>query len=402
MAEKKKPKIRFKGFNDDWEQREFSGMAVRNSVMALCSSELPSVEYEDIVSGQGTLNKDVREKAITKYGIRFAPNDVLFGKLRAYLKNWFLPDFSGVAVGDFWVLQPSETDSLYLYYLIQTPAFQVAANQSIGTKMPRADWNLVSKTMFKVPKEQREQSKIGQTLQSIDDLITLYQCKYDKLQNFKKAMLEKMFPKDGADVPEIRFKGFADAWEKRKVGELTNVASAARVHKEEWASSGIPFFRSSDVVSAYKGTENEKAFISCKLYEQLARVSGKLEKDDILITGGGSIGIPYVVPNNEPLYSKDADLIWVKSSEEFNSRYLYTYFTSPEFRRYLSGISHIGTIAHYTIEQVKETPICLPSIDEQNKIGSYFTHLDNLITLHQRELEKLQNIKKALLDKMFV
>ena len=166
---------------------------------------------------------------------------------------------------------------------------------------------------------------------------------------------------------------------------MTNVASAARVHKEEWATSGVPFFRSSDVVSAYKGNQNEKAFISFELYEQLAKVSGKLENDDILITGGGSIGIPYIVPNNEPLYSKDADLIWVKSSDKFDSRYLFYYFTSPEFRRYLSGISHIGTIAHYTIEQVKETPICLPSSDEQHKIGSYFARLDKLITLHQRK-----------------
>ncbi|NEW09399.1 restriction endonuclease subunit S [Paenibacillus sp. SYP-B3998] len=204
-------------------------------------------------------------------------------------------------------------------------------------------------------------------------------------------------------VPKRRFKEYQDTncWEQRTVGELTNVASAARVHKEEWASSGIPFFRSSDVVSAYKGKENEKAFISIELYEQLARVSGKLEKDDILITGGGSIGIPYIVPNNDPLYSKDADLIWIKSSEKFNSRYLYTYFTSPEFRRYLRGISHIGTIAHYTIEQVKETPIRLPSIDEQNDIGSYFTQLDHLITLHQRKLEKAKALKSAYLSEMF-
>ena len=155
-------------------------MATRNSEMAVCSSNLPSVEYEDIVSGQGILNKDIREKSNIKSGIRFEPDDVLFGKLRPYLKNWILPDFSGVAVGDFWVLHPFETDSRYLYYLIQTPAFQTAANQSTGTKMPRSDWNLVSKAIFFSPKNITEQRKIGVTLQSIDNLITLHQREHKK------------------------------------------------------------------------------------------------------------------------------------------------------------------------------------------------------------------------------
>ncbi|MFB0921528.1 MAG: restriction endonuclease subunit S [Oscillospiraceae bacterium] len=178
---------------------------------------------------------------------------------------------------------------------------------------------------------------------------------------------------------------FAFTWEQRKLGELTNIASAARVHKEEWATQGVPFFRSSDVVSAYKGSKNTQAYISWELYEHLSSLSGKLEKDDILITGGGSIGIPYIVPNNEPLYSKDADLIWIKHSGNFDSQYMFTYLTAPSFRTYLNAISHIGTIAHYTIEQVKDTPIHLPSIAEQKAIGQYFRSLDNLITLHQRK-----------------
>ena len=202
-------------------------------------------------------------------------------------------------------------------------------------------------------------------------------------------------------TPRIRFKEYTDDWEQRKVGQLTNVLSASRVHKEEWAEDGVPFFRSSDVVSAFKGTENEKAFISVELYEQLAKSSGKLEKNDILITGGGSIGIPYIMPDNKPLYSKDADLIWIKHSANFDSIYLYTYFMSEEFREYLASISHTGTIAHYTIEQVKDTPVRLPSIDEQRKLGNFFVSLDHLITLHQRKLEKLKIVKKAMLENCF-
>ncbi|MGN0433723.1 MAG: restriction endonuclease subunit S [Bilifractor sp.] len=202
-------------------------------------------------------------------------------------------------------------------------------------------------------------------------------------------------------TPAIRFKGYQNDWEQHKVGELTNVLSASRVHKEEWAEDGIPFFRSSDVVSAFKGTENKKAFISIELYEQLAKSSGKLEKNDILITGGGSIGIPYIVPDNKPLYSKDADLIWIKHSANFDSRYLYTYFISEEFREYLASISHMGTIPHYTIEQVKDTPVRLPSIDEQRELGDFFVSLDHLITLHQRKLEKLKILKKTMLENCF-
>ena len=104
-----------------------------------------------------------------------------------------MPDFQGVAVGDFWVLRPSEVDSRYLYYLLQTFAFQTVANQSTGTKMPRSDWNLVSKTAFYFPKSINEQSMIGITLQSLDQRITLHQRKHKKLLNIKKALLEKMF-----------------------------------------------------------------------------------------------------------------------------------------------------------------------------------------------------------------
>ena len=204
------------------------------------------------------------------------------------------------------------------------------------------------------------------------------------------------------NTPQIRFKGFTDAWEQRRVGELTNVLSASRVHKEEWTTSGVPFFRSSDVVSVYKGADNERAYISESLFEQLSKTSGKPEKGDIFLTGGGSIGIPYKVPDNKPLYTKDADLLWVKHSPLFDSQFLYMYFTTPSFRSYLGSISHIGTIAHYTIEQAKATPVFIPDLSEQEKLGQFFVALTALITLHQRELEKLRNIKQALLDKMFV
>ena len=159
-----------------WEQRKFEEIAVRSSV--ICSDDtLPRVEYEDIVSGTGRLNKDIYAKQSIKSGIAFHQGDVLYGKLRPYLQNWLLPTFDGLAVGDFWVLQPQNADSSFLYRLIQSRQFDEVANQSTGTKMPRADWKLVSKTVFSIPSNIREQAAIGTYFTALDSLITLHQRK---------------------------------------------------------------------------------------------------------------------------------------------------------------------------------------------------------------------------------
>jgi len=187
------PEIRFKGFTEAWEQRKFEEIAVRSSV--ICSdANLPRVEYEDIVSGAGRLNKDIYAKESSKSGIVFHQGDVLYGKLRPYLQNWLLPAFDGLAVGDFWVLQPQNADSSFLYRLIQSRQFDEVANQSTGTKMPRADWKLVSKTVFSIPSNICEQAAIGTYFTALDNLITLHQRELEKLKNLKKACLEKMFP----------------------------------------------------------------------------------------------------------------------------------------------------------------------------------------------------------------
>ena len=176
-----------------WEQRGFEDIAERLSSTALSSEDLPYVEYEDIISEQGVLSKDITCKDGQKTGIVFSEQNVLYGKLRPYLHNWLNPDFKGVAVGDWWVLNPINSDKNFVYRLIQSDSFDAIANQSTGTKMPRADWKLVSKTEFSVPVSLAEQAKIGQYFKNLDHLITLHQRKLEKLQNIKKSMLEKMF-----------------------------------------------------------------------------------------------------------------------------------------------------------------------------------------------------------------
>ncbi len=247
-----------------------------------------------------------------------------------------------------------------------------------------------------------EQTQIGQYIRELDSLICLHQSKHEKLVTLKKAMLQKMFPQPGAATPEIRFKGFSESWEGATLGDLIPISSAARVHKHEWTRSGVPFFRTSDVVSHFKGEKNVKAFISFELYKKLADKVGRIKRGDILITGGGSIGIPFLAQSDAALYFKDADLLWLKVPASIDSAYLYTFFSSVFFRKYLESISHIGTIGHYTIEQAKKTPIVLPLQAEQQKIGTYFRTLDELIAKHAVQLDKLKQIKSACLEKMFV
>ena len=168
------PAVRFEGFTDPWEQRKLGEIAFRRNEFS-SDGDLPQVEYEDVVSGQGVLNKDVATKGTHKPGLLFDQGDVLYGKLRPYLNNWLLPAFSGIAVGDWWVLQSEELDSSYLYRLIQSDAFQRVANVSAGSKMPRADWKLVGESYFPISPSLPEQRAIGTLFARLDSLITLHQ-----------------------------------------------------------------------------------------------------------------------------------------------------------------------------------------------------------------------------------
>ena len=186
------PEIRFTGFTDPWEQCKFSELVDRVTV-ASNDPLLPQVEYEDINSGEGTLNKDLGKKDGGKTGILFEPGDILYGKLRPYLMNWLHPQFRGIAIGDFWVLRPSGAEGTCLYRLIQSDSFQRLADISSGSKMPRADWSLISSGEFLIPSDDAEQRRIGAFLDRLDSLITLHQRKLELLRNIKKSMLDKMF-----------------------------------------------------------------------------------------------------------------------------------------------------------------------------------------------------------------
>ena len=379
MTEKiAKPQLRFAGFDDTWEQRKFEDIAVRSSSIS-SESGLPRVEYEDIISGTGRLNKDIFAKESDKTGIVFHKGDVLYGKLRPYLQNWLLPSFNGLAVGDFWVLQPQNADSSFLYRLIQSRQFDEVANQSTGTKMPRSDWKLVSKTEFFIPSTIGEQAAIGAYFEQLDNLITLHQRKYDKLTNVKKSMLEKMFPKNGSNVPEIRFKGFSDAWEQRKLGEVaTEMVAGGDIDKDLILDEGrYPVIANALTNDGIVGYYNEDY---------------RIKAPAVTITGRGDVGHAKArIVHFTPVVR----LLSLKSNHD-------VFFLENAINTLKIVIESTG-VPQLTVPQLAKYEISFPkSLDEEEKIGAYFKHLDNLVTLHQRELEKLKNLKKACLEKMFV
>ena len=389
MAEQAKvPAIRFAGFTDPWEQRKFSNLTDRVSMQS-SDPDLPQVEYEDIVSGEGTLNKDLRDKEGGKTGIKFYAGDVLYGKLRPYLMNWLYPQFNGVAVGDFWVLRATECDSSFLYRLVQTDSFQRLANVSSGSKMPRADWNLISQSFFAVPADYAEQRVIAKSLAELDDLITLHQRKYDKLVIFKKSMLEKMFPKDGESVPEIRFAGFTDPWEQRKLGEIVSIGAGAP--PSAFSAGNFLYVKVDDL--------NESSHFQ---FDSAQRVDANtavkpIRKGSIIFAKRGAAILgnkvrvlgktAYIDTNMMALEPRgvDADFLWLF----INQTGLYR-------------IADTSTIPQINNKHIEPYPVDIPNMAEQQAIGTFFSRLDDLITLHQRKLELLQNIKKSLLDKMFV
>lgn len=169
------PKLRFPGFTDPWEQRKFGDIAERSSKSGVSNKGLPAIEYEDVISGEGVLNRDLDSKLVNKTGKTFNKENILYGKLRPYLHNWLLPDFNGIAVGDWWVLKPIGVERDFLYQIIQSELFDAVANQSTGTKMPRADWKLVANSTFGIPVSQQEQKLISGFFKQLDKLLTLHQ-----------------------------------------------------------------------------------------------------------------------------------------------------------------------------------------------------------------------------------
>ena len=361
----REPRCFLGSFDFSWEQRKFEEIAVRSSV--ICSDDtLPRVEYEDIVSGTGRLNKDIYAKQSSKSGIVFHQGDVLYGKLRPYLQNWLLPTFDGLAVGDFWVLQPQNADSSFLYRLIQSRQFDEVANQSTGTKMPRADWKLVSKTVFSIPSNISEQAAIGTYFTALDSLITLHQ-----RQHFLHST-----PDISLSVRLIH-PFYTSSWEQRKLNEVVNVYDG--VHQTpDYKDSGVMFLSVENI-----STLKSEKYISEEAFQRDYKVYP--QKGDILMTRIGDVGTPNVVEATEKV-AFYVSLALLKPTK-INSYFLCNSIQSPLFQKGLKDRTLVTAIPQkINKDEIGKVNIILPtSSQEQQLIGDYFRNLDNLITLHQRK-----------------
>lgn len=393
------PQLRFKGFEDEWELHPFCDIATRHSLM-MYDENIPSVEYEDINSKKGTLNKDIFRKIVHKVGQHFVSGDILFGKLRPYLGNNLLADFEGVAVGDFWIFKQGLVNTRFLYPFLYSNYFSYISNISSGSKMPRSDWGLVSSWMFAIPMSDSEQSLIGELFNGIDKSIAEAEREVSRLGKMKIASLQKMFPRPGATTPEIRFAGFTEPWLERKISDCASFSRGYGYTKNHLRESGTPIFlygRLYTKYSTYVDSVDTYSFVApnsviSKGIEVVMPSSGETAEDiavasailakGIILSGGLNI----IIPNN------DIDQIFLALSLTFSNAHY-------ELAKKAQGKS----VVHIYNQDIADLTISCPSLlPEQKAIGEYFRNLDTLISAKRKKLAKLRNIKQACLDKMFV
>ena len=395
---KRVPELRFKGFTDDWEQVEFGHKIYRRTKSEMSSNKLPGVEYEDINSGQGTLNKDITKKSIRKRGIFFQPFDVLFGKLRPYLKNWLYPNFKGVAVGDFWVLYSKLLEPSFIYGMIQTQKFQNVANLSSGSKMPRSDWKLVSRTLFRFPMNKNEQRKIGLLLLNLDKTITLHEEKQRQLERLKKALLQKMFA-DETGYPVLRFKGFTNTWEQRKLGALASFSKGSGYSKKDLTSEGIPV-----ILYGRLYTDYETIIKSIDTFSQKKKSSVYSTGRDVIVPASGEtaedIARASVVSKKGVALGSDLNII--TPTKNIDPTFLALSISNGTPHKEMAKRAQGKSIVHLHNADLVQIMLKYPSLREQKKVSQQFEKLDYLITLHQHKIDNLKRLKRALLQKMFV
>ena len=423
MEKQLKPAIRFKGFTDPWEQRKFKDSFDLLSNNTLSRAELnneqgaaQNVHYGDILVRFGevidlqvdalpyiTDEANVSKSTLLQNGdiiIADTAEDTTVGKC---VEITGISDTDVVAGLHTIPCRPrNQYAQGYLGYFMNSPVFH---NQLLplmqGTKVTSVSKSALQDTVLYSPTDNKEQALIGDYFIKLDHLITLHQRKYDKLQVIKKAMLEKMFPQNGSNVPEIRFRGFTDPWELRKFSDLAETRRGLTYNPSSISDSGIRVLRSSNIAEDQFIYGEDDVFV-----EPDAVNIPKVTQGDILITSAngstrliGKHAIIRDIPNNSAVHGGFMLLAVARNPEFVNalmSAPWYTKFISL----YVAGGN--GAIGNLNKSDLDDQDVYVPENTEQMVIGQYFSQLDHLITLHQRELEKLQKIKKAMLEKMFV
>ena len=411
----KKPALRFKGFTDPWEQRKL-GDAFERVVRKNTNNEsrLPlTISAQDGLVDQITyFNNRVASRDVSNYYLvyngEFAYNKSTsdgypFGAVKRL--DWYEKGVLSTLYIVFALKHPEKDDSDFMTVFYDTDRWHrgVAERAAEGARnhgllnISADDFFDIDTTM---PEDKVEQEKIGRLLKKLDTLITLHQRKYEKLVNIKKSMLDKMFPQNGASVPEIRFKGFTDPWEQRKLEEYLEVSGQKNFE-------GI--YTKEDVlsVSGDFGIVNQIEFQGRSFAGASVANYGVVETGDIVYTKSPLKSNPYgIIKANKGKNGIVSTLYAVyKPKQSANPEFVQIYFEQDaRMNNYMHPLVNKGAKNDMKVsaENALKGQIVFPDIKEQRTISEFFRNLDTLITLHQRKLEKLQNIKKSCLEKMFV
>ena len=400
----KKPAIRFQGFTDVWEQRKLSeiGERVTRKNQDLVS-ELPltiSAQY-GLIDQNEFFDKRIASKDVSGYYLvkngEFAYNkstsvDAPWGAVKR-LDKYEMGVLSTLYIV-FSIIDKGKTDSDFLVTYYDTNLWHkgvqaVAAEGARNHGLLNISADDFLETSLSLPQDIEEQKLIGSYFKNLDNLITLHQRKYDKLKNIKKSMLEKMFPKNGSNVPEIRFKGFTDAWEQRKVGDLL-------VERNEQAPMSDEYPLMAFIANEGVAPKGERYDRSSLVNDAAGKLYKKTEFGDFIYSSNnletGSIGLnKYGNASISPVYSIFQPT-GIADSDFIGRRFVRKDFINAMVK-WRQGVIY----GHFL-----KIEVAVPSVEEQRKIGAFLDDLDNLITLHQRKLEKLKNIKKSMLEKMFI
>lgn len=399
MAEKKKPVVRFAGFTNDWEQRKLGDDIISfqtgtNLLGGSNNDGMPLLKMGNIQRGYFDVERveylsvltPAENENIANYGDFFfnTRNTLdLVGKGATWTGESGIYAFNS-NIARF---KLNKIDTIFFNYLYNTEVIlrQVHARAmgttSVAAIYPRA----LNSIEYKIP-TQDEQRKIGKFLLTLDNLITLHQRKCDKLKNVKKSMLEKMFPKNGRKVPEIRFAGFTDDWEQRKLGEVVQITMGQSPDGSTY--SDVP----SDYILVQGNADLENGWVNPRVWT--TQITKQAVVGDLIMSVRAPAGAMGKTAYNAVI---GRGVAAIKGNE-----FIYQLLIKMDKEGYWKKDSTGSTFESLNSESIKNAELKIPSEDEQNRIGKYFENLDNLITLHQRKLEKLQNIKKSCLEKMFV
>lgn len=416
MSNDKKPAIRFKDYSDDWEQRKLGNMMDVTSVKRIHQSDWTDsgvrfLRARDIVAE--SKNEEVSEPIFIsqeKYDEYSAVSgkvekgDLLVTGVGTIGVPMLINSEEPLYFKDgniIWFKNKNAIDGRFFYHSFKGLNIQKFIKESAGTgTVGTYTIENGKKTPINLPLQKEEQEKIGEYFSNLDNLIALHQRKYDKLQNLKKAMLKKMFPKNGSNVPEIRFKGFTDAWEQRKFSELVTIERGGSprpidkfITKDE---DGLNWVKIGDAPE--QGNYITKT--AEKIKPEGLPKTREVHPGDLILSNSMSFGKPYIMAIDGCIH--DGWLAIRDTNKMFDLKFLCIMLGTDNMLSQYKAMAAGSTVNNLNKELVGGTTVSYPPMEEQVKLGEYFSNLDHLITLHQRELEKLKNIKKAMLEKMFV